>query len=187
MLPADAPINASAPIVLSGRQQSTYSYDELIECGHGGLFGPGNAQLPLPPMLMFDRITRIEASGGTHRRGIIEAELDIHADLWFFQCHFDRDPVMPGCLGLDAMWQLVGFFLAWKGGLGRGRALGGGDIQFTGQVTPDKRLVRYVVDIKRIIQRSLVMGIADAAMEVDGARIYTGTNLRVGLFTEDQL
>jgi 3-hydroxyacyl-[acyl-carrier protein] dehydratase / trans-2-decenoyl-[acyl-carrier protein] isomerase len=138
-------------------------------------------------MLMFDRITHIDDSGGKHGRGVVEAELDIHPDLWFFACHFDRDPVMPGCLGLDAMWQLVGFFLAWKGGLGRGRALGGADIQFTGQVTPDKRLVRYTVDIKRIVQRGLVMGIADATMTVDGQPIYTGSSLRVGLFTAGQL
>lgn len=171
MARSNPPINADAPIIVSGRQAASYGYDELIGCGHGGLFGPGNAQLPLPPMLMFDRITRIDGDGGKYERGVVEAELDIRPDLWFFQCHFDNDPVMPGCLGLDAMWQLVGFFLAWKGGSGRGRALGGGDIQFTGQVTPDKRLVRYVVDIKRIIQRGLVMGIADAVMEVDGKQI----------------
>ncbi len=180
-------LNADAPIVVAGRRQPSFAYDELIGCGHGELFGPGNAQLPLPPMLMFDRITRISDDGGQHGRGVVEAELDINPDLWFFACHFDNDPVMPGCLGLDAMWQLIGFFLAWKGGLGRGRALGGAEIQFTGQVTPDKQRVRYVVDIKRIIARSLVMGIADAMMEVDGEKIYEGKNLRVGLFTEDQL
>lgn len=182
-----SPLNADAPIVLAGRQSSAYSYDELIACGHGELFGPGNAQLPLPPMLMFDRITHIDDSGGKYQRGQVQAELDINPTLWFFQCHFDNDPVMPGCLGLDAMWQLVGFFLAWRGGLGRGRALGGADIQFTGQVTPDKKLVRYTVDVRRIISRSLVMGIADATMEVDGEKIYEGSNLRVGLFTEEQL
>ena len=187
MSSASALINDQAPIVVSGRRTNSYDYDALIGCGHGDLFGPGNAQLPLPPMLMFDRIVRIEDEGGQYGRGVMEAELDIRPDLWFFQCHFDDDPVMPGCLGLDAMWQLVGFFLAWKGGIGRGRALGGADIQFTGQVTPDKKLVRYVVDIKRIIRRSLVMGIADAKMEVDGEQIYQGSSLRVGLFTEDQL
>ena len=185
--PEPAVLNADAPIVVAGRRQSAFSHDELIACGHGELFGPGNAQLPLPPMLMFDRITRISDEGGGHGRGIIEAELDISPDLWFFACHFDNDPVMPGCLGLDAMWQLIGFFLAWKGGLGRGRALGGADIQFTGQVTPEKKLVRYTIDIKRIIARSLVMGIADASMEVDGEKIYEGKSLRVGLFTADQL
>ena len=184
---ANVLINEQAPIVVSGRRKASYTYDELIACAHGELFGPGNAQLPLPPMLMFDRISRIEDTSGEHGRGLIEAELDIDPDLWFFKCHFDNDPVMPGCLGLDAMWQLVGFFLAWKGGLGRGRALGGGDIQFSGQVTPDKKLVRYYVDFKRVVQRSLVMGIADATMEVDGERIYEGKNLRVGLFTADQL
>ncbi|MGR8919729.1 MAG: 3-hydroxyacyl-[acyl-carrier-protein] dehydratase FabA [Gammaproteobacteria bacterium] len=184
---ADAPLNEDAPIIVGGRQKDAYGYDELIGCGHGALFGPGNAELPLPPMLMFDRITHISAAGGEFGRGRIEAELDIRPDLWFFACHFDGDPVMPGCLGLDAMWQLVGFFLAWKGGFGRGRALGGNDIQFTGQVTPDKQLVRYTVDIKRIIARTLVMGIADATMEVDGEKIYEGSGLRVGLFTEGQL
>ncbi len=187
MSAANVLINEKAPIILAGLRKSNYAYDELIGCGHGELFGPGNAQLPLPPMLMFDRITRIEDTTGQYGRGRVEAELDIDPGLWFFDCHFDNDPVMPGCLGLDAMWQIVGFFLAWKGGLGRGRALGGGDVQFTGQVTPDKHLVRYIVDIKRIIQRSLVVGYANAVMEVDGERIYEAKNLRVGLFTEDQL
>jgi 3-hydroxyacyl-[acyl-carrier protein] dehydratase/trans-2-decenoyl-[acyl-carrier protein] isomerase len=183
----NSPLNADAPVIVNGLCNGAFTYDELIDCGHGKLFGPGNAQLPLPPMLMFDRITRIEETGGKYGRGLMHAELDIHPDLWFFKCHFDNDPVMPGCLGLDAMWQLVGFYLAWKGGLGRGRALGGADIQFTGQVTPDKKLVRYTIDIKRIIARTLVMGIADATMEVDGEQIYEGKGLRVGLFTEGQL
>jgi len=146
-----SPLNADAPVVRAGGSKSQFSYEELIACGRGALFGPGNAQLPLPPMLMFDRITHIDDTGGKHGRGMITAELDIHPDLWFFACHFEGDPVMPGCLGLDAMWQLVGFFLAWKGGLGRGRALGAADIQFTGQVTPACKLVRYTIDIKRII------------------------------------
>lgn len=184
---ASTPINEAAPIIVEGGCKESYTFDELVACGHGALFGPGNAQLPLPPMLMFDRISSIDDSTGQYGRGLIKAELDIDDGLWFFKCHFDDDPVMPGCLGLDAMWQLVGFFLAWKGGLGRGRALGGSDVQFTGQVTPDNRLVRYQIDIKRIVQRSLVMGIADAWMEVDGKKIYEGKNLRVGLFTEDQL
>ena len=187
MSAANVLINEKAPIILAGLRKSNYAYEELIGCGHGKLFGSGNAQLPLPPMLMFDRITRIEDTTGQYGRGMVEAELDIDPGLWFFDCHFDDDPVMPGCLGLDAMWQIVGFFLAWKGGLGRGRALGGGDVQFTGQVTPDKHLVRYTVDIKRIIQRSLVVGYANAVMEVDGERIYEAKNLRVGLFTDDQL
>jgi len=182
-----APLNPNAPIVLAGRRNAAFSFDELNECGHGQLFGAGNAQLPLPPMLMFDRISCITEGGGQYGRGLVQAELDIRPDLWFFGCHFAGDPVMPGCLGLDAMWQLVGFFLAWRGGLGRGRALGGAEIQFTGQVTPDKKLVRYSVDIKRVISRSVVMGIADASMEVDGEKIYEGKGLRVGLFTEGQI
>lgn len=180
-------INDDAPIITAGRRNPSYDYDELIGCGRGDLFGPGNAQLPLPPMLMFDRITRIEDDTGAYNRGFMQAELDINPDLWFFKCHFNEDPVMPGCLGLDAMWQLIGFYLAWMGGLGRGRALGGAEVQFTGQVTPDKQLVRYAVNIKRIVKRTLVMGIADATMEVDDEQIYTGSSLRVGLFTEGQL
>jgi 3-hydroxyacyl-[acyl-carrier protein] dehydratase / trans-2-decenoyl-[acyl-carrier protein] isomerase len=178
------PINAQAPIILHGRRKDSYSYEELIDCGEGGLFGPGNAQLPSPPMLMFDRIINIDDTGGRYGKGSMVAELDIHPEQWFFLCHFKGDPVMPGCLGLDAMWQLIGFYLAWKGGLGRGRALGGNEIEFTGQVTPDRKLVRYEVDIKRLVQRGLVMGIADARMEVDGETIYKGSGLRVGLFTE---
>lgn len=163
--------------------QSSYSFEELLECGHGRLFGEGNAQLPLPNMLMFDRITHISDEGGAHGKGQIVAELDIKDDLWFFGCHFEGDPVMPGCLGLDAMWQLVGFFLGWKGGPGRGRALGAGEVKFTGQVLPTHKLVTYRIDIKRVVMRKLVMGIADAAMEVDGKEIYTAKDLRVGLFT----
>ena len=177
-------LNAHAPILISGRRKNSYSHEELIDCAKGGLFGPGNAQLPLPPMLMFDRITNIQDSGGKYDRGTMVAELDISPDQWFFLCHFAGDPVMPGCLGLDAMWQLVGFFLAWKGGLGHGRALGGNEIQFTGQVTPDKKLITYTVDIRRVINRSLVMGIADATIQIDGEEIYSGKNLRVGLFTD---
>lgn len=164
-------------------KQNSYSREELLTCGHGELFGPGNAQLPLPPMLMFDRITHISEDGGVHGKGQIIAELDINPDLWFFGCHFEGDPVMPGCLGLDAMWQLVGFYLGWKGGPGRGRALGAGEVKFTGQVTPNCKLIRYRIDLKRVIMRKLVMGIADAAMEADGKEIYTAGNLRVGLFT----
>lgn len=164
-------------------KQSSYSYEQLLECGHGRMFGPGNAQLPLPPMLMFDRITHISDDGGAYGKGEIRAELDIRPDLWFFACHFEGDPVMPGCLGLDAMWQLVGFFLGWMGGPGRGRALGCGDVRFTGQVTPDQKLVTYQINLKRLIMRRLVMGIADATMAVDGVEIYTAKDLRVGLFT----
>lgn len=164
-------------------RQEQFSRDELLQCGHGELFGPGNARLPLPPMLMFDRITHISDTGGSAGKGQIIAELDLTPDLWFFACHFESDPVMPGCLGLDAMWQLIGFYLGWIGGPGRGRALGAGDVKFTGQVTPKNKLVTYRVDLKRVIQRKLYMGIADAAMEVDGREIYNAKGLRVGLFT----
>ena len=167
-------------------QKSSYTYEELIDCGHGKLFGPGNAQLPLPNMLMFDRITQISENGGENGKGQIIAELDINPDLWFFQCHFEGDPVMPGCLGLDAMWQLVGFYLGWLGGPGHGRALGSGEVKFTGQVTPDVKLVTYKVNLRRIIQRKLYMGIADASLEADGREIYTAKNLRVGLFTNTE-
>jgi 3-hydroxyacyl-[acyl-carrier protein] dehydratase/trans-2-decenoyl-[acyl-carrier protein] isomerase len=166
--------------------KSSYTYEELIECGHGRLFGPGNAQLPLPNMLMFDRITHISDNGGNNGKGHIVAELDIKPDLWFFACHFEGDPVMPGCLGLDAMWQLVGFYLGWLGGPGHGRALGAGEVKFTGQVTPDVKLVTYKVNLKRVIQRKLYMGIADASLEADGKEIYTAHNLKVGLFTSTE-
>lgn len=164
-------------------KKSSYSYEDLLRCGRGEMFGPGNAQLPLPPMLMFDRIAHISETGGQSGKGEIVAELDIHPELWFFKCHFEGDPVMPGCLGLDAMWQLVGFFLGWMGGPGRGRALGAGEVKFTGQVTPAVKLVTYRVQIRRLVMRRLVMGIADAVMEADGKPIYAATDLRVGLFT----
>ncbi len=163
-------------------KRNSYTYEELLQCGQGKMFGPGNAQLPMPPMLMFDRIVQITEDGGSTGKGYILAELDIRPDLWFFDCHFPGDPVMPGCLGLDAMWQLIGFFLGWLGGPGRGRALGAGEVKYTGQVTPVTQLVRYRIDIKRIIMRKLVMGIADATMEADGKEIYFAQDLRVGLF-----
>jgi 3-hydroxyacyl-[acyl-carrier protein] dehydratase/trans-2-decenoyl-[acyl-carrier protein] isomerase len=163
-------------------KQNSFTREELLQCGNGELFGPGNAQLPLPPMLMFDRITKITEDGGKYGKGEIIAELDVTPDLWFFGCHFNEDPVMPGCLGLDAMWQLVGFHLGWLGGPGRGRALGG-SIKFTGQVLPTAKKVIYRISLKRVIMRKLVMGIADAEMEVDGKLIYEATDLRVGLFT----
>ena len=162
--------------------QSSFSFEDLIRCGKGELFGKGNAQLPLPPMLMFDRITHISDKGGLYEKGQVIAELDINPDLWFFQCHFETDPVMPGCLGLDAMWQLIGFFLGWKGGPGHGRALGAGEVQYLGQVLPDVKLVTYEINMKRVIMRKLVMGIADASMTVDGKKIYIAKDLRVGLF-----
>ncbi len=164
-------------------KQNSYSYEDLITCGNGELFGPGNAQLPKPPLLMFDRITKISNEGGEYGKGIITAELDINPDLWFFGCHFNEDPVMPGCLGVDAMWQIVGFYLGWKGNKGRGRALGCGEVKFFGQVLPTAKKVTYKIDITRCIERKLVMGIANASMEVDGKEIYTAKDLRVGLFT----
>jgi 3-hydroxyacyl-[acyl-carrier protein] dehydratase/trans-2-decenoyl-[acyl-carrier protein] isomerase len=146
------------------------------------MFGLGNARLPVGNMLMMDRITSITADGGEHGKGEVIAELDINPDLWFFDCHFPTDPVMPGCLGLDAMWQLVGFFLGWKGNLGKGRALGSGEVKFFGQVLPTAKKVSYKITIKRLIERKLVMGIADASMYVDGKEIYSATDLKVGLF-----
>ncbi len=167
-------------------RKSSFSKEDLLQCGRGELFGSGNAQLPLPPMLMFDRIIRINEDGGQYGKGEIVAELDISADLWFFSCHFEGDPVMPGCLGLDAMWQLVGFYLGWKGGQGHGRALGSGEVKFTGQVLPTATKVVYRIELKRVIMRRLIMGIADAHMEVDGREIYTAKDLRVGLFTSTE-
>ncbi|MCD8520555.1 MAG: bifunctional 3-hydroxydecanoyl-ACP dehydratase/trans-2-decenoyl-ACP isomerase [Alphaproteobacteria bacterium] len=162
--------------------KSSYSYEDIIECGHGRLFGPGNAKLPLPPMLMFDRITNVSLEGGSDGKGVIEAEFDINPDLWFFQCHFEGDPVMPGCLGLDALWQLLGFYLGWTGAQGSGRALGLGELKLTGQVLPTTKLVKYVVDLKRVINRKLVLGIGDGKMYADGQLIYEATGLKVGLF-----
>ncbi len=164
-------------------KQSTYNREELLKCGHGELFGPGNAQLPVDNMLMMDRITHISENGGEFDKGEIQAELDINDDLWFFECHFPGDPVMPGCLGLDAMWQLVGFYLGWMGHPGKGRALGVGEVKFTGQVLPTAKTVSYQINIKRVIARGLVMGIADGTVSVDGREIYSAKGLRVGLFT----
>lgn len=164
---------------------ASYEKDQLIACGKGELFGPGNAQLPVDNMLMLDRIINISEAGGKHDRGHITAELDINPDMWFFQCHFIGDPVMPGCLGLDAMWQLVGFYLGWRGNPGRGRALGAGEIKFSGQVQPNCKLVTYEIDFKRVIERKLVMGIADGVMLADGEEIYHAKDLRVGLFQSD--
>lgn len=163
-------------------RKNSYSYAELLECGHGRLFGEGNAQLPLPPFLMVDRITGISDCGGEHGKGEISAEMDIKPDLWFFKCHFENDPVMPGCLGLDAMWQLVGFFLGWLGGLGRGRAISVGEVKFTGQVLDTAKRLTYHINMKRVIMRKLVMGIADGVMKVDGQPIYEAKDIRVGLF-----
>ena len=164
-------------------KKNSYSYEDLIQCGHGELFGAGNAQLPLPPMLMFDRITHITEEGGEYGYGQIVAEMDIKPDLWFFGCHFEGDPVMPGCLGLDAMWQLIGFYLGWLGGPGKGRALGSGEVKFTGQVLPSAKMITYTINLKRVIKRKLFMGIGDATLHVDGRQIYEAKDLKVGLFT----
>ncbi|GAB5452863.1 MAG: 3-hydroxyacyl-[acyl-carrier-protein] dehydratase FabA [Halioglobus sp.] len=166
--------------------KSSYNKDELVACGEGRLFGPGNAQLPTDNMLMIDRIAHISSEGGSLGKGEIIAELDIHPDLWFFDCHFPGDPVMPGCLGLDAMWQLVGFFLGWRGNPGRGRALGCGEVKFSGQILPSASKVVYNIDIKRVIERKLVMGIADGMITVDDKEIYHAKDLRVGLFTSTE-
>ena len=165
-------------------QKNSFSKEDLVKAGTGEMFGEGNSQLPSGNMLMMDRIITINSDGGEHGKGEIIAELDINPDLWFFDCHFKGDPVMPGCLGLDAMWQLVGFYLAWSGGPGRGRALGVGQVKFTGQVLPTAKKVTYKITFKRVIKRKLFMGIADGTVSVDGRVIYTATDLKVGLFTD---
>ena len=164
-------------------KKNSYSYNDLITCGNGDLFGAGNAKLPLPPMLMFDRITEIIEKGGTYKKGIVKAELDIKNNLWFFNCHFKEDPVMPGCLGLDAMWQLVGFFLGWLGKPGKGRALGVNTVKFTGEVLKSAKLATYEIDMKRIlIKEGTTVGLADGILSADGKKIYSAENLKVGLF-----
>ncbi|MBN9063195.1 MAG: 3-hydroxyacyl-[acyl-carrier-protein] dehydratase FabA [Rhizobiales bacterium 65-9] len=166
-------------------RQSSFTYEELLTCGRGELFGPGNAQLPLPPMLMFDRIAEISENGGANGKGHVRAELDIRPDLWFFSCHFKGDPVMPGCLGLDALWQLTGFFLGWLGAEGRGRALGVGEVKFADQVLPTVKKVTYGVELKRVFRSKLVLGIADGWLDADGRKIYEVKDMRVGLFKPD--
>jgi 3-hydroxyacyl-[acyl-carrier protein] dehydratase/trans-2-decenoyl-[acyl-carrier protein] isomerase len=168
-------------------RRSTFEYEDLLACGRGEMFGPGNAQLPLPPMLMFDRISEIAEQGGEHGKGVVRAELEIKPDLWFFLCHFKGDPVMPGCLGLDALWQLLGFFLGWLGSEGRGRALGLGELKFSGQVLPTMKKVIYGLDIKRVMRSKLVLGIADGWLSADGSIIYKAIDLKVGLFRQDQI
>lgn len=161
---------------------SSYNYEDLLACGRAELFGEGNAQLPLPPMLMFDRITRVEEDGGAHGKGLIAAEFDITPDMWFFACHFKGDPVMPGCLGLDALWQMMGFFLGWLGAPGKGRALSVGEVKFTGMVEPTVSKVEYVVELKRVIRRKFTLGVGDGVLKADGEPIYSAKDLRVGLF-----
>lgn len=172
-------MNTCTPII-----KSSYHYDDLLASGRGELFGTEGPQLPAPPMLMMNRIVEMSSDTGKFNKGYIEAEFDIQPDLWFFQCHFIHDPVMPGCLGLDAMWQLVGFYLGWVGGKGKGRALGVGEVKFTGQILPTARKVTYRIHMKRVINRKLVMGLADGEVLVDGKIIYTATDLKVGLFQD---
>ena len=167
--------------------KSSYTREELLRCGEFGFAGPGTAQLPVPPMLMFDRVTRINRDGGPTGKGEMIAELDVRPDLWFFACHFPGDPVMPGCLGVDALWQMVGFFLTWSGLMGKGRALGCGEVKLRGQVTPSVTIVRYEIDIRRVMNRSLVLGIADGRVFADDRKIYEANDLRVGLFSAEQL
>tara|TARA_B100000965_G_C19416697_1_gene680261 strand:+ start:12 stop:515 length:504 start_codon:yes stop_codon:yes gene_type:complete len=164
-------------------KKKSYKYEELIDCANGKLFGPGNAKLPSPPMLMFDRITNIDEKNGKYKKGLIEAEFDIKEKMWFFDCHFKEDPVMPGCLGLDAMWQLVGFYLGWKGEPGKGRALGVNSVKFTGEVLTTVKIAKYEVSMKRILKKEgAVVGLADGALYADGKAIYQAESLKVGLF-----
>ena len=166
-------------------KKNSFSYEQLIDCANGDLFGKGNAQLPSPPMLMFDRITNINETGGEFQKGEIIAELDIKPELWFFDCHFKGDPVMPGCLGLDAMWQLVGFYLGWLEQPGKGRALGVGEVKFTGQVLDTVKKVTYQISIKRLILRKLILGVADGVLLADGEPIYEAKDMKVGLFQSE--
>ena len=165
------------------KKKSSYNYEELISCGNGKLFGPGNAKLPLPPMLMFDRISEISENTGSFKKGSIKAELDIKDNLWFFECHFKNDSVMPGCLGLDAMWQLVGFYLGWLGNPGKGRALGVNAVKFTGEVLKNVKMATYEIDVRKIfVKKSTTVGLADGILKADGNKIYSAENLKVGLF-----
>ena len=166
-------------------RRSSFEYEDLLTCGRGEMFGSGNAQLPLPPMLMFDRISSISESGGPHGKGQVVAEMTVNPDLWFFSCHFKGDPVMPGCLGLDALWQMVGFYLGWTGSPGRGRALGVGEVKLTGMVLPTVKKIEYIVDLKRVIRRKLILGVGDGFLKADGKEIYSAVDLKVGLFSTE--
>ena len=167
--------------------KKAFSKEELLQCGMHGFAGPGTAQLPVPPMLMFDRVTNISLEGGAYGKGVMTAELDVNPGLWFFECHFPGDPVMPGCLGLDALWQMVGFYLTWSGLPGKGRALGCGEVKFRGQVTPTVKTVGYELDIRRVMNGRLKLGIADGRLFADGKKIYEASDLRVGLFSAAEL
>jgi len=180
------PSVSSGNLALMEKRRNSFDYEDLLACGRGELFGAGNPQLPLPPMLMFDRITEISDEGGEHGKGLLRAELDVKPDLWFFLCHFKGDPVMPGCLGLDALWQMVGFFLGWLGASGKGRALGLGELKFSGQVLPSVKKIIYGIDLKRVMRSKLVLGIADGWLSADGAVIYRALDLKVGLFRKDE-
>jgi 3-hydroxyacyl-[acyl-carrier protein] dehydratase/trans-2-decenoyl-[acyl-carrier protein] isomerase len=169
---------------MMSERRHNYDYEDLLACGRGELFGAGNAQLPLPPMLMFDRITSISDTDGEHGRGRVVAQMDVRPDLWFFGCHFKGDPVMPGCLGLDALWQMLGFFLGWTGAPGKGRALSVGEVKFTGMVVPNVKSLEYIVDLKRIIRRKFTLGVGDGHLKADGTLIYSAKELRVGLFAD---
>ena len=164
-------------------QKNNYNYEDLITCAKGELFGPGNAQLPMPPMLMFDKINNISSEGGPNNKGVINAEMEIKPDLWFFDCHFIDDPVMPGCLGLDAMWQLLGFYLGWLGEKGRGRAISVGNVKFSGMILPQTKKLEYTINLKRVLTSKLVLGIADGILSADGEIIYEASDLRVALFS----
>lgn len=182
-IPYEGQIRVQEPLA---QRQSSFDYEDLLSCGRGELFGPGNAQLPLPPMLMFDRIPNIEPNGGEHGKGRIVAELDVKPDLWFFACHFQGDPVMPGCLGLDALWQMLGFFLGCTGAPGKGRALGVGEVRFSGTVEPTVKKLEYIVELRRVIRRKFTLGTGDGWLKADGETIYTAKDLRVGLFQADE-
>ena len=164
-------------------QKNNYNYEDLLTCAKGELFGPGNAQLPMPPMLMFEKITNISSDGGANDKGVIQAEMAIKPDLWFFDCHFKDDPVMPGCLGLDAMWQLLGFYLGWLGEKGRGRAISVGNVKFSGMILPQTKKLEYTINLKRVLTSKLVLGIADGLLSADGEVIYEASDLRVALFS----